>query len=119
MVNVDNRGNPKDPRSSNSTLYFIVGALVIAVLIIGWVMYGGEEAPPEPAATTTTEPAATETATTEPPAKTQEPANQKSEPTVIISPVDEMNKQPQEDTKDAAKQKTNKKGKKIAKNKKQ
>ena len=26
--------------SSNSTLYFIVGALIIAVLIIGWFMYG-------------------------------------------------------------------------------
>jgi hypothetical protein len=43
MVNVDNRGTPRDPRGSNNTLYFIVGALVIAVLIIGWFWMGGEE----------------------------------------------------------------------------
>jgi hypothetical protein len=43
MVNVDNRGTPREPRGSNNTLYFIVGALVIAVLIIGWFMYGGDE----------------------------------------------------------------------------
>jgi hypothetical protein len=43
MVNVDNRGTPRDPRGSNNSLYFIVGALVIAVLIIGWFMYGGDE----------------------------------------------------------------------------
>src|SRR5215470_3243520 len=36
--------------SSNSTLYFIVGALIIAVLIIGWFMYGkkGETSSPTP-----------------------------------------------------------------------
>jgi hypothetical protein len=60
----------------------------------------------------------TETAVVETPAKTEE-KDKKTEPTIIISPVDEMNKQPQEDTKDAAKEKTDKKGKKIAKNKKQ
>ena len=41
MVNVDNRGTG-GPRGSNNSLYFIVGALVIAVLIIGWFMYGGD-----------------------------------------------------------------------------
>lgn len=95
MVNVDNRGNPRDPRGSNNSLYFIVGALVIAVLIIGWFMYGGETAtdatdvdvtteepaapagdtnvtvtpapePAEPAATEPAAPATTEPATPEP-----------------------------------------------------
>ena len=33
------------PGGSNNTLYFIVGALVIAVLIIGYFMYGGDETP--------------------------------------------------------------------------
>ena len=39
---------PRPPRqkSSNNTLYFIVGALVIAVLIIGWFMYGGSDSAP-------------------------------------------------------------------------
>lgn len=74
-------------------------------------------APVNPAATT--EPPATETAVVETPEKTEESKDKKTEPTVIISPVDEMNKQPQEDTKDAAKQKNGKKSKKIAKNKKQ
>jgi hypothetical protein len=47
MVNVDNRGTgPRDPRGSNSSLYFIVGALVVAVLIIGWFLYGGNAADP-------------------------------------------------------------------------
>jgi hypothetical protein len=59
MVNVDNRGNPRDPRGSNNSLYFIVGALVIAVLIIGWFMYGGETATdPADVDVTTEEPAA-------------------------------------------------------------
>jgi hypothetical protein len=45
MVNVDNRGTgPRDPRGSNSSLYFIVGALVVAVLIIGWFLYGRDGA---------------------------------------------------------------------------
>ncbi len=43
MAHVDNRGGPGGPRGSNNTLYFIVGALVIAVLIIGWFMYGGDD----------------------------------------------------------------------------
>lgn len=60
-----------------------------------------------------------ETAVVETPAKTEDNKDKKTEPTVIISPVDEMNKQPPADSKDAAKEKTNKKGKKIAKNKKQ
>ncbi len=60
----------------------------------------------------------TETAVVETPVKADD-KDKKTEPSVIISPVDEMNKQPQDDTKDAAKEKTNKKGKKIAKNKKQ
>ena len=60
----------------------------------------------------------TEAAVVETPAKTDD-KDKKTEPSVIISPVDEMNKQPQNDTKDAAKEKTDKKGKKIAKNKKQ
>lgn len=51
MVNVDNRGTG-GPRGSNNSLYFIVGALVIAVLIIGWFMYGGEEAVTPEAETT-------------------------------------------------------------------
>ena len=42
MVNVDNRGTG-GPRGSNNSLYFIVGALVIAVLIIGYFMYGGDD----------------------------------------------------------------------------
>jgi hypothetical protein len=67
---------------------------------------------------TTTPETTTETATTETPVKPEE-KDKKTVPTVIISPVDEMNKQPPEDTKDAAKEKTGKKGKKIAKNKKQ
>lgn len=38
MVNIDNRGTV-EPRS-NSTLYFIVGALVVAVLL-GWLFFAG------------------------------------------------------------------------------
>jgi hypothetical protein len=72
-------------------------------------------APVAPAATPA-ETAATETAATEPAVK---PAEKPAEPTVIISPVDEMNRQPQSDPKDSAKQKTGKKSKKIARNKKQ
>lgn len=89
MVHVDNRGGPGGPRGSNNTLYFIVGALVIAVLIIGWFMYGGDtvdeavdvdvttEEPATPAADVDTNvtvetPAAP--ATTEPPPATPEPA---------------------------------------------
>lgn len=60
----------------------------------------------------------TENAVVETPEK-NENKDKKVEPSVIISPVDEMNKQPQVDTDDAAKEKTGKKGKKIAKNKKQ
>ncbi len=60
----------------------------------------------------------TETATTETPVQTEN-KDKKTEPSVIVSPVDEMNKQPTGETNDAAKEKTNKKGKKIAKNKKQ
>ncbi len=60
----------------------------------------------------------TEAAVVETPAKTED-KDKKTEPSVIISPVDEMNKQPPDATKDAAKEKTDKKGKKIAKNKKQ
>ena len=50
---------PPGQKSSNNTLYFIVGALVIAVLIIGWFMYGGGEARTGTATTTTTEQPAT------------------------------------------------------------
>src|SRR5688572_11353353 len=58
MVNVDNRpGGPR--KDSNNTLYFIVGALVIAVLIIGWFMYGGDEAGDADVNVTTEEPATT------------------------------------------------------------
>ena len=72
MVNVDNRpGGPR--RDSNNTLYFIVGALVIAVLIIGWFMYGGDDAVDdtnvtveEPAGTTTEPATATEPDPVEP-----------------------------------------------------
>jgi hypothetical protein len=57
MVNTDNR--PGGPRpSSNNTLYFIVGALVIAVLIIGWFMYGGDDADDADVNVTTEQPAA-------------------------------------------------------------
>ncbi len=48
------------PSGSNNTLYFIVGALIIIVLVIGWFMYGREKpmAPaPEPAATEAPAPA--------------------------------------------------------------
>lgn len=61
---------------------------------------------------------ATETAAVETPAKADD-KDKKTEPSVIISPVDEMNKQPAEDKKDAAKEKNGKKTKKIATNKKQ
>ena len=60
----------------------------------------------------------TETATTETPVQTEN-KDKKTEPSVIVSPVDEMNKQTPGQTNDTAKEKTNKKGKKIAKNKKQ
>ena len=43
--------------SSNSTLYFIVGALIIAVLIIGWFMYGREGASPHASGRDAEEPA--------------------------------------------------------------
>lgn len=59
----------------------------------------------------------TETAITETPVKTED-KDKTVTPSVIISPVDEMNKQPPTDTKDSAKEKTGKKGKKLAKNKK-
>jgi hypothetical protein len=51
MVNVDNRGTG-GPRGSNNSLYFIVGALVIAVLIIGYFMYGGDDATTDATGTT-------------------------------------------------------------------
>ena len=72
---------------------------------------------PVVAPSATTEVATTENATTETPVKTED-KDKTVIPSVIISPVDEMNKQPPTDTKDAAKEKTNKKGKKLAKNKK-
>ncbi|QYX56429.1 hypothetical protein K1T73_15450 [Roseovarius sp. SCSIO 43702] len=36
--------DPREPheRSSNSTLAFIVGGLVVAVAVIAWIMYGGD-----------------------------------------------------------------------------
>lgn len=57
MVNVDNRGTG-GPRGSNNSLYFIVGALVIAVLIIGYFMYGGDTVDDPDVNVTTGEPAA-------------------------------------------------------------
>ena len=39
-------------------MYFIVGALVVAVLIIGWFMYGGSEPDDVDVDVTTEEPAA-------------------------------------------------------------
>ena len=57
------------PRGSNNTLYFIVGALVIAVLIIGWFIYGRDGTEPVSDTMTTEEPMAPEPApATEPPA---------------------------------------------------
>ena len=43
--------------SSNSTLYFIVGALIIAVLIIGWFVMGKKKETPAPAPAATEAPA--------------------------------------------------------------
>ena len=40
MVNVDNRGT--GPRRGSGSMWFILGAIVVAVLIIGWFLYGGE-----------------------------------------------------------------------------
>lgn len=40
-VSVSQRGRAH----SNNTIYYVVGSLVIAVLIIGWFMYGGAEKP--------------------------------------------------------------------------
>jgi len=80
MVNVDNRGTgPR--RGSGSSMWFIIGALVVAVLIIGWFMYGGD-APDGDVDTnvttegTTTPPAAGDTnvTVTPPAATTTEPA---------------------------------------------
>ncbi len=42
MANIDNHG-AGGPRGSNNALYFIVGALVVAVLVIAWFMYGGAD----------------------------------------------------------------------------
>ncbi|MEO6589907.1 MAG: hypothetical protein ABIP06_11440 [Pyrinomonadaceae bacterium] len=61
---------------------------------------------------------ATETATTETPIQTED-KDKKNNPSLIVSPVDEMNKQTPDANKDTAKEVTGKKGKKIAKNKKQ
>lgn len=71
---VDNRPGGPPRGSSNNTLYFIVGALVIAVLIIGWVIYG-RDGGTEPAsdATTTEEPMAPEPAPSAEPAPPPEP----------------------------------------------
>jgi hypothetical protein len=73
------------PRGSNNTLYFIVGALVIAVLIIGWFIYGRDGTEPVSDTMTTEEPMAPEPApATEPPAP--EPA---PEPTPTPEPAPE------------------------------
>jgi len=71
---VDSRPrDPRKPSGSNNTLYFIVGALVVAVLIIGWFMYGGDETPD--AVETTIETPAEPTPAPEPmPAPAPEPA---------------------------------------------
>ena len=71
-----------------------------------------------PAATTS---GTTETATTETPAVKPEekPADKAAVPTVIISPVDEMNKQPVETEAAKTTDKKSKKSTKVAKNKKQ
>jgi len=107
MVNTDNRGT--GPQRSNNTLYFIVGALVVAVLIIAWFLYGGEDpvdavgdqttteqpatAPAGVDATITTEPAepatVTEPAEPEPaaPATTTEPASPEPAAPAETAPV--------------------------------
>ena len=84
MVNVDNRGTgPR--RGSGSSMWFIIGALVVAVLIIGWFFMGnntpdgdadvnvtpeGTTTPPAAGDTnvTVTPPAASTTTTTTEPA---------------------------------------------------
>jgi len=79
MVNVDNRGTgPR--RGSGSSMWFIIGALVVAVLIIGWFMYGGDAPDGDVDGTVTTEgtttpPAGDTNVTVTPPAATTtEPA---------------------------------------------
>ena len=55
---VDSRPrDPRKPSGSNNTLYFIVGALVVAVLIIGWFMYGSDDEMPDAVETTIETPA--------------------------------------------------------------
>ena len=85
----DNR--PGGPRSSNNTMYLIVGALVIAVLIIGWFMYGrgGETAsPPTPTATEPATPPATEPAPATPPATEPAPATPPAAETPATPPAE-------------------------------
>lgn len=77
---------------------------------------------PTPAATPAATSGTTETATTETvPVKTEEkpPADTVAVPTVVISPVDEMNKQPVETDEAKKSDKKGKKSNKVAKNKKQ
>ena len=81
---VDSRPrDPRKPSGSNNTLYFIVGALVVAVLIIGWFMYGGEDEMPDTVETTIETPA--EPAAPLEPAPAPEPAPS-PEPTPAPAP---------------------------------
>lgn len=66
-------------------------------------------------ATTTTTPTTTTTTTTTPTTAQTEDKSKTSSPTVIISPVDEMNKQPESKPEDASKDKNKKKTTKVAK----
>ena len=78
MTNIDNRGAPSPRGSGNSALYFIVGALVVAVLVIAFFMYGGNVGD---GAATSTPPAGDTNVTVEAPATgTAAPAAPAAEP---------------------------------------
>ena len=94
MVNVDNRGTgPR--RGSGSSMWFIIGALVVAVLIIGWFFMGGDDPAVDPDVNVTTEgtttpPAAGDTnVTVTPPAggTTTEPATPPAADTTAPAPA--------------------------------
>lgn len=83
---------PHGPRrESNNTLYFIVGALVVAVLVIAWFLYGGDETATDNVDVNveSSEPATTLPDATEAPATTPEPELAEPEPEPVTPPAAE------------------------------